>query len=420
MTLRRDNIVTLLALLVIAIALPFAIVDTIETARVYVFSRQFLQELPQRFTGPGRMHFILQPMLAIALRIRGGLADAKGQNPPYLLALILGAGRRIARQLVLVCIALCSGHVAMAQTLAPRAYVITPVHGNAITLSWSFYNGGLNFNGAIPITGATGIYHVPVLSYYHSFSLFGRSANFTGFLPYAVGTFGGSVLGTQTQIYRSGLLDVALRFSVNLKGGPAMSAPEFARWKQKALLGASLTVIAPTGQYNPTHLINWGINRWAFRPELGYSQRWRKWVLDGYGGVWFYTTNSAFYALPTPRRQTERPIGSFEGHLSYDFGKLRCWVSLDGNFWFGGTTSLNGISNPGSRQTSSRIGATASFPLVKHQSIKISYSTGTYVRFGGNYQSVSMAWQYSWIGWPKFHSQQLSPSHGGKLRLLRR
>jgi hypothetical protein len=39
----------------------------------------------------------------------------------------------------------------------------------------------------------------------------------------------------------------------------------------------------------------------------------------------------------------------------------------------------------------------------KHQSLKVSYSDGAYVRFGGNYQSVSVAWQYSWLGWPKFH-----------------
>jgi hypothetical protein len=292
--------------------------------------------------------------------------------------------------------------VATGQTLAPRAYAITPVHDNAITLSWSFYDGGLNFNGAVPITGATGVYHVPSLSYYHSFRVFGRSASFTGLLPYGVGIFAGSALGTQTQIYRSGLLDLGLRFSLNLRGGPAMSAPEFIKWKQKLLLGASLTVVAPSGQYDPTHLINWGINRWAFKPELGYSQRWRNWVLDGYGGVWFYATNRAFYSVPNPQPQTQGPIGSFEGHLSYSFGKLR-WVSLDANLWFGGTTSLNGISNPESRQTSSRIGATALFPLVKHESVKISYSTGTYARFGGNYQSVSMAWQYSWIGWPKFH-----------------
>ena len=90
---RRDTMVTALALLVIAIAIPFAVVDTIETGRVYVFSRQFLEELPQRFTGPGRLRFILQPMIAIVLGIRGGLADAKAGKPPYLLGL-LHAGRR--------------------------------------------------------------------------------------------------------------------------------------------------------------------------------------------------------------------------------------------------------------------------------------------------------------------------------------
>jgi hypothetical protein len=94
LTLRRDAIVSALAIFVIAITLPFAIVDTIETGRVYVFSRQFLEELPQRFTGPGRFRFILQPMVAIVLGIRGGLADAKAGNPPYLFGLLFGAGRR--------------------------------------------------------------------------------------------------------------------------------------------------------------------------------------------------------------------------------------------------------------------------------------------------------------------------------------
>jgi hypothetical protein len=302
-----------------------------------------------------------------------------------------------------VCFMLFIAHAALAQSLAPRAYVITPTNGNAITFTWAYYNGGVNFNGTIPITGATGTYSVPVLSYYHSFSLFGRSANITAFLPYGVGTFQGSVLGAQRQIYRSGLLDAAFRFSINLKGGPAMALPQFVKWKQKTLLGVSLIVVAPTGQYDPEHLVNWGINRWAFKPELGYSRRWGNWVLDAYGGVWFYTTNGAFYSVPNPQPQAENPVGSFEGHLSYDFNKLHCWASLDGNFWIGGATSLSGIRNLATRQTSSRIGGTFSFPILKHQSIKISYSNGTYVRFGGNYQSVSGAWQYSWIGWPKFH-----------------
>jgi hypothetical protein len=94
LTLRRDTIVTVLALLVIVVALPFAIVDTFETGRVYLFSRQFIEELPQRFTGPGRLRFILQPMVAIVLGIRGGLRDAKAGNPPFLSGLLFSAGRR--------------------------------------------------------------------------------------------------------------------------------------------------------------------------------------------------------------------------------------------------------------------------------------------------------------------------------------
>jgi hypothetical protein len=281
-------------------------------------------------------------------------------------------------------IAVCSLQLLRAQDLAPRAYLITPQHSNAVTLTWSFYDGGLNFNGTIPITGATGTYSVPVFSYYHSFSFFGRSANITASLPYAVGTFSGSVLGAQRSLYRSGLLDFT-----------------FMKWKQKMLLGASLKIIAPTGQYDPTKLINWGINRWAFKPEFGYSQRWGNWVLDGYAGVWFYTTNNAFFDIPVPKPQTEAPVGSFEGHLSRDFKRNRLWVSLDGNFWVGGITSLNGIRKLESKQTSSRIGGTFSVPVSKHQSLKFSYSNGTYIRFGGNYQTVSVAWQYSWLGRPK-------------------
>jgi hypothetical protein len=93
------------------------------------------------------------------------------------------------------------------------------VHSNAIALAWSFFDGGVNFNGTVPINGTSGTYQVPVLSYYHSFSFFGRSANFSASLPYGVGTFHGSAGGQEQQIYRSGLLDASFRLSKNLKGG---------------------------------------------------------------------------------------------------------------------------------------------------------------------------------------------------------
>ena len=297
----------------------------------------------------------------------------------------------------LLLIAFWLSAIATAQDLAPRAYIITPVHSTAVNLTWSFYDGGLNFNGAIPITGATGTYSISTISIFHSFNFFGRSANVAASLPYGVGTFSGEVLGTNQSAYRSGLLDCITRLSVNLVGGPAMELQDYTRWKQKVILGASIKIVAPSGQYSPTKLINWGINRWAFKPELGYSQRWGHWVLDGYAGVWFYTTNPAYYDIPKPEPQTEAPIGSLEGHLSRTF-KERAWVSLDGNFWWGGITALNSIRNLETKQTSSRIGGTISIPFTKHQSIKASYSKGDYVRFGGDYHNVQVGWQFSWVG----------------------
>jgi Putative MetA-pathway of phenol degradation len=298
----------------------------------------------------------------------------------------------------------CFMHSVRAQDLAPRAYVITPVHSNAAVFIWSFFDGDIVVNGSVPVTGATGTYHVPIFSYYHSLNFFGRSANITGALPYAVGNFKGTVLGAEQNLYRSGLADSSFRFAVNLKGGPAMAPREFARWRQKVLLGASLKVVAPTGQYDPAKLINWGGNRWAFKPEFGYSERWGKWVLDGYMGVWFFTTNHDFFSrnafFPGTRSQSQSPIGSFEGHLSYDV-KPRLWLSLDGNFWFGGKTKIDGVENPLSQQRSSRVGVTGSFPFGKHLSMKASYSNGAYIRFGGDYQNVSLALQYSWIGRPE-------------------
>ena len=298
--------------------------------------------------------------------------------------------------------AVCLPQALRAQDLAPRAYIITPVHSNAVTLTWSFYDGNIDYNGALPVSGATGTYNVPIFSYYHSFGFFGRSANVVASVPYAFGNFQGTAFGAEQHLYRSGLLDSVFRFSVNLKGGPAMPVQKFMKWHQKMLLGASLKVSAPTSQYDPTKLINWGTNRWGFKPEFGYSQRWGKWIVDGYFGVWFFTTNPEFWShnsfYPGTRSQSQNPIGALEGHLSYDFKKQFMWASLDGNFWFGGETTLNGVTNPLSRQTNSRLGGTFALPISKHQHLKLSYSNGTYIRFGGNYQSVSLAWQYSWLG----------------------
>ena len=292
-----------------------------------------------------------------------------------------------------------------AQSLSPRAYVITPADTNLLLAQYAYADGNLQFNGAVPITGATATVNTGGLGYYHAFSFLGRSANFDVAAPYSWGDFKGTVFQAPKETSRTGFLDATARLSVNLIGGPAMSYTDFGHWQQTTLLGASLTVVAPTGQYDATKLINFGGNRWAFKPELGYSRRFGNWVLDGYGGVWFFTTNSEFFShnrfFPGTQTQSENTVEEVEGHISYDVSQ-RLWISLDANYWWGGSTSLNGHENPDTYQKSSRVGVTASIPLTKRLSLKFSYANGAYIRYGGNYQVVAVALQYGWIGW-RFH-----------------
>jgi hypothetical protein len=310
---------------------------------------------------------------------------------------------KVLRVLAAISVLALLPRILRAQDLAPRAYIVIPVHSNAVNLTYSYYNGNVVFDGAVPITDGKANINVSVISVTHSLNFFGRSANILASLPYGVGNFSGTVKEAQGNEYRSGMLDSGIRFSVNVKGGPAMDAREFSKWKQKTLIGVSLKVTLPTGQYNSSKLINYGANRWAFKPEVGLSRRWGHWVLDTYAGIWFFTTNQKFFSenqfSPGVNTQSESPVGAFEGHLSYDV-KPRLWMSFDANFWTGGTTSLNGKENSLTEQKNSRLGGTVSVPIGKHQALKFSFSDGAYISFGGNYKNVSMGWQYSWLGRP--------------------
>ena len=94
MKVTRSTILTAAALLILVAAIPSALRDTIETGRVYLFSPQFIEELPRRFAGPGRFRFVFQAMMAILVGCRGGLKDARAGRPAYLYGLLAAAGKR--------------------------------------------------------------------------------------------------------------------------------------------------------------------------------------------------------------------------------------------------------------------------------------------------------------------------------------
>ena len=300
--------------------------------------------------------------------------------------------------LLLMAPALCA-----AQDLTPRAYVVTPISSNAVILTYAFADGELNFDPTVPISDATGTIHTTVATLYSSFSFFGRSANVSASLPYANGGFRGLLNGDPRAIHRSGTADVSIRLSVNIVGAPALTAAAFAKTRPAtSTLGASVKVVMPTGQYDPTRLINIGTNRWAIKPELGYTRRRGSLVLDAYAGLWLFTANDNFFAPNADTqgsKRTQDPIAALEFHVSYDV-KPRLWISGDINYWRGGKTTVNGVNQTESLQSNSRFGITGSVPLTSHQAIKISYSDGVVVRIGEHFKVLSAGWQYSWLGAP--------------------
>lgn len=290
--------------------------------------------------------------------------------------------------------AIACAQFCFSQDLAPRAYVISPLGSSAVTLGYTYNTGSVLIDPAVPIENFRVRFQTQTLSYYRAFNLFGRSSNFVLLFPYAIAHANATVVGADQSVYRSGIADGRVRFSVNLWGGPAMKTKEFARWQEKGLIGFSFTAAVPTGQYDPVRLVNLGSNRWAFKPEIGVSRRWGRWVLEGYSGAWFFTPNNAYF--PGTTRRTQRPIFALETHLNY-YVTRRLWVSLDANFWNGAQSAKNGIEDA-DRQRNSRAGGTVAFPLNRHQALKFSYSGGTYVTIGGDYRTVSGVWQYSWLG----------------------
>ena len=292
--------------------------------------------------------------------------------------------------------------ICVAQDLTPRAYLVTPVSSNALNLTYTYSVGELVFEPTLPVTDASGTIHAPVVSLFHSFDLFGRSASVTAALPFARGDLRGEVNGEGRAIVRQGVADSVVRFSVNIAGGRAMTVAEFVKTPPaRSVLGASIKVLAPTGHYDPTRLVNIGTNRWAFKPELGYTARRGNFVVDAFAGVWWFTANDSFAASaanPQGSTRTQDPIAAFELHVSYDV-KPRLWISADVNYWRGGRTSVDGIESQFTLQANSRLGLTGSVPLTRHQSLKVSYSDGLVVRLGGKFRVLSAGWQYGWVGW---------------------
>lgn len=281
---------------------------------------------------------------------------------------------------------------ATAQELVPAAYIPAPVGVNFVTLTTAYNSGDLSFDPAGPISDGSGRIWMSNLAYGRTFSLAGRSANVGFAVPYITGHLEGLYIGEPASVDRSGLGDVGFRGAVNLYGAPAMSLQEFSTYRPRTLIGASLSINAPSGQYDSSKLINIGTNRWAFKPEVGFVRVVGKWAVDAYVGGWFFSDNGDFFG---GLRREQDPILSTQAHIRYAFNRS-VWGAIDGNFWWGGQTTVNGVEND-DLQRNSRVGLTVVTRFGHGHSIRLAASTGAITRIGGDFNSIGASYSYSWM-----------------------
>ena len=285
-----------------------------------------------------------------------------------------------------------------AQDLDPRAYAHVPVNGTFLIWGFAVSHGGVVSDPTLPVTDVNATVETPSIGVGRSFDMFGKTAQVFGVLPYSWAQASGKVLGEGKDITRAGLYDMRIRLSVLVRGAPAASVAQFAKIPRRTILGTSLTVVAPTGQFFPDRLINLGTNRWAFKPEFAVSQPMgQKWLLDVYSALWLFTANDSYY--PGTQTRTQEPMGAFQAHISYTI-KRQMWAALDATYYVGGRSTTNGVVN-NDRQSNTRLGATFAFAVGRRHSIKLAASTGAIVRSGADFPTVSIGWQTGWIPRPK-------------------
>jgi hypothetical protein len=281
--------------------------------------------------------------------------------------------------------------------MEPRAYSPSPIGTNFFAVAYGNSRGSVLFDPSLPITDVEANLNSASVGYARSIRIGSLQGQVAVGVPYVIGNIKGNVFEQAQQTRRSGLADLRVRMSLNVLGTKAMNREEFAKAPKRTILGVSLVVQAPSGQYDPTKLINLGTNRWSIKPEVGVSVPVGRWFLDAYAGVWFFTNNDQFYTGSSTRRQD--PLTVLQAHASYVF-KSHAWLAVDAT-WYGGGASTVDSNPPSERQSNSRLGATFAAPITPSQSLKFAFSTGATTRTGTDFDSAVVAWQLLFFDRPR-------------------
>lgn len=277
--------------------------------------------------------------------------------------------------------------------IEPRSYINTPVGVNFLIAGYVYTDGGLSTVASSPLQNAELEMDTEVAAYVRTLAVMGKSAKFDMIAPYTHLVGDADVSGVQRSRDVRGWQDPRFRFSMNFYGAPALSLKEFASYQQDLIIGGSVQVSAPLGQYDDDRLVNLGTNRWFVKPDLGISKAWGALALELSSGVFLFTNNHDYFGGNTLEQD---PLYTSQVHLTYNI-KPGMWMAVSATADNGGKTQVNGVEND-DEQNNSRMGATLAISMDKNNSIKFYMSRALHTNVGTDYDSYGIAWQHRWGG----------------------
>lgn len=286
--------------------------------------------------------------------------------------------------------------IAFGLLLGSTVLLISPSYAQEIEArTYSNAPIGINFLSAGVVQAKSGNYTLTseVMSLTHIIDVAGQSGKITLVLPYGRLNKSSTIGGNSLNASAEGLSDPVIKASVNLYGAPALTLDQFKDYQQDIIVGVSVAASAPWGKYNDEQIINVGANRWFVQPGIGISKAIGPWRFELAGAGIFYTSNTDFMGGNT---LSQNPVYTRQGHAVYYFENT-AWISVDATYFTGGQSYLNGNPISGS-QENWRYGSTMSYPVNKHNSIRLSASTGAYSRTNNSYDLYGISWQYRFGG----------------------
>jgi hypothetical protein len=275
--------------------------------------------------------------------------------------------------------------------IEPRSYINTPVGINFLIGGYSYLNGDVVTEDSSPIKDAKLAVNAEVLTYVRTLDVLGKPGKFSVILPYSELSGSAMFRGRLRERTISGLNDPRFGFSINFYGAPALSPQEFANYQQDVIIGASVQVSPPLGQYDAEKLVNLGNNRWFVRPDIGMSKAWGPVMLEFSTGMFFFSKNDDYLNGKTLEQD---PISSTQLHVTYNFSS-GAWVALSGTYDHGGRTITDGVRD-NNLLNNLRAGATLAYPVNRHNSIKLYFSNSLHTSVGISSYLIGIVWQYRW------------------------